>query len=338
MLQRFNFMATGIGSLPLQNPLQACRLILEYLPEMPHWPQLPKINPLEGMIEQFLEGAPGVVKDEGRLYLRPLEPYEEWERFYLAFEGEDLEAFAISSDRAVGLYPFLEEVVGKNPPFVKGQITGPITLGFSLKDPSGAAAFFHPDLRDMLIKLCAMKARWQEVNFKRVLPNSKTIIFVDEPILASYGSVFMNVGKDEVISTLRATIAALCGLKGIHICGNTDWPMIMEVGLDIVDFDAYNYLSSFLLYPQQIKDFLNGGGAIAWGIVPTEEEALRMTDPSSLAIKLREGIEELVASGVDYELLANKSLITPSCGTASLSEEAARRVYALTADLTKAMR
>jgi hypothetical protein len=75
MSRAFNFVATGIGSLPFTESQAACGLIFRYLPDAPHWPQLPKVSPREGMIEQFLEGAPGVVEQGGKLFLRPLEPY-----------------------------------------------------------------------------------------------------------------------------------------------------------------------------------------------------------------------------------------------------------------------
>ena len=213
MSRRFNFTATGIGSLPFTDPGEACRLIFQHLPEAPHWPQLPKASPREGMIDQFLEGAPGVAEKGGKLYLRPLEPYEEWERFYQGHEEGALNAFAVSRERGRGFYAFLAEVERREPPhFIKGQVTGPITLGLTLKDEEGAAAFFNPDLRDMLVKLAAMKARWQEATFKRLVPQAETIIVFDEPILSSYGSAFMNVSRADIISCLREAIAPLAGL------------------------------------------------------------------------------------------------------------------------------
>jgi methionine synthase II (cobalamin-independent) len=339
MPRGFNFVVTGIGSLPFTDPGEACKLIFQYMIEAPHWPQLPRVSPREGMIDQFLEGAPGVVEDGGRVYLRPLEPYEEWERFYQGYEEGDLDAFAISKERARGLYAFVEEMERREPsPFIKGQVTGPITLGLTLKDEEGAAAFFNPNLRDMLVKLAAMKARWQEATFKRLVPHAETIIFIDEPILSSYGSAFMNVSRDAVISALAEAIAPLQGLRGVHICGNTDWPMIMEAGFDIIDFDAYNYLDSFVLYGGEVRGFLEGGGAIGWGVVPTDEEALQKAEPADLAKKLTEGMEQLVKGGLAQELLSRASLITPSCGAGSLSEEGARTVYELTAAVAAILR
>ena len=339
MSRRFNFVATGIGSLPFTDQGEACRLIFQYLPEAPHWPQLPKVSPREGMIEQFLEGAPGVAEQGGKVYLRPLEPYEEWERFYQGYEAGDLDVFALSEERARGFYAFVEQVARREPPpYIKGQVTGPITLGLTLKDEAGAAAFFNPNLRDMLVKLAAMKARWQEAAFKRLLPQSETIIIFDEPILSSYGSAFMNVGRADVISCLREAIAPLQGLKGIHICGNTDWPMIMEIGLDIIHFDAYKDLSSVLLYAEPLRRYLTEGGAISWGIVPTDEEALKAAEASQLAARLQQGFAQLIQEGLAQDILAAGSLVAPSCGAGSLSEQGARRVYELTAAVAEILR
>jgi len=219
------------------------------------------------------------------------------------------------------------------PPFVKGQVTGPITLGLSLKEEGGAAAFFNPNLRDMVVKLVAMKARWQEVTFKRLLPEAETIIVFDEPMLSSYGSAFMNVSRDDVINALREAIAPLQGLKGVHICGNTDWPMIMEIGFDIIHFDAYKDLSSVLLYAEPLQRYLAGGGAISWGIIPTDEEALKTAGATDLAARLTQGFEQLIKEGLAQDILVAGSVIAPSCGAGSLSEGGARRAYELTAEV-----
>jgi len=339
MSRRFNFVATGVGSLPFTDPGEACKLIFQHLPEVPHWPQLPRLSPREGMIDQFLEGMPGVVEAGGKAYLRALEPYEEWEQFYEDYEGRNLDAFAISAECAQGLHAFLEEIGWREPPpFVKGQVTGPITLGLTLKEQGGTAAFFNQDLRDMVVKLVAMKARWQEETLKRLLPQAETIIFLDEPMLSSYGSAFMNVSREEVISALREATALLEGFKGVHICGNTDWPMIMEADLDIIDFDASYYLSSFLLYAEPLRGFLEGGGAVGWGIVPTDEEALKNVEPPELAKKLTAGMDQLVKEGIGQELLSERSLIAPSCGAGSLSEAGARMVYQMTAEVAALLR
>ncbi|MBW2039632.1 MAG: methionine synthase [Deltaproteobacteria bacterium] len=328
MPEGFYFIATGVGSLPHQDPRDACEVVLSYMPEAPHWPQLPQLDPQEGMINQFLDGIPGLVEEEGKVFLRsPFEPLEEWDEFFSCYEEGDLDYFAIKPERAQGLYRFLELVKGCDAPFVKGQVTGPVTLGLSLKDEQGRLSLFDEGLRDMIVKVVSMKARWQERVFKEVLPKAKSIIFFDEPTLSAYGSPYMNLYKEMVVDTLREAIRGLQGYKGVHICGNTDWPMIMEVGLDIIDFDAYNHLSSFILYAEEVKAFFERGGAVGWGIIPTEAEALKRAVTEELFKRLEEGIVCLKERGIDEDMLYRGSLITPSCGTGLLNRTEAQKVY-----------
>jgi len=329
------FEATAIGSLPHRDPARACEVVLEALPSVPHWPQLPARDPREDMIRQFLEGMPGVVESEDGVYLRPpSEVPEQWEGFLRKVEEGRSEAFSINRERAEGLYAFLDRVRGLKPPFLKGQVTGPVTMGFSLKDEGGRAAFYDEELREMIVRVLASKARWQEEVFKEAVPSAETIIFFDEPALAGYGSAYMNVRRQEVIDALKGAMADLGGLKGIHVCANTDWPMVLEAGFDIVNFDAHGYREEFLLWTEQIGEFLRRGGIIAWGIVPTDAEALKGSTPSGLAEDLRRCLEHLEASGVEGELL-RRSLITPSCGTGSLTEAEAEEVYRLLRELRR---
>ncbi len=335
MAEGFNFIATGVGSLPHRDPRDACEIVFSYMPEAPHWPQLPRLDPREGMIDQFLDGMPGLVQEDGKVFLRnPFEPYEEWDEFFSRYEEGDLNYFAIKPERARGLYAFLELLKQYDVPFVKGQVTGPITLGLSLKDEGGRLSLFDEGLRDMIVKVVSMKARWQERVFSEVLPKAKSIIFFDEPTLSAYGSPYMNLYEEMVVDTLREATKGLRGYKGVHICGNTDWPMVMRVGFDIIDFDAYNHLSSFVLYAEEIKTFFEKGGAVGWGIVPTEAEALEKAAIEGLLARLEGGFTYLRERGIAEDAIYKGSLITPSCGTGLLSKDEAKKVYESTRQIS----
>ncbi len=62
-----NGLPTLIGSLPAANHQQAMDWILEATPEIPLWPQLPAI-PKERMLNQFIEGLPGIIEADDRTY------------------------------------------------------------------------------------------------------------------------------------------------------------------------------------------------------------------------------------------------------------------------------
>ena len=60
---------TALGSLPIVDPTEACRLMTQSFPAIPVWPQLPKRTYLENMYVQFSEGLPGGVLAEERVYV-----------------------------------------------------------------------------------------------------------------------------------------------------------------------------------------------------------------------------------------------------------------------------
>jgi len=116
-------------------------------------------------------------------------------------------------------------------------------------------------------------------------------------------------------------------LAGIHCCGNTDWSVIAGTKADIINFDAYLYADNLSLYSEDIKRFLKRGGYLAWGIVPTSEDALKETS-KSLFEKLSLHIENLEKKSIDRGLIISNSLLTPSCGMGTLSENLTEDVIA----------
>ena len=333
------FLPTGIGSLPNKDPFKTSKIILNYFPESPYWPQLPSKDRKEGMLVQFTEGMPGVVMDGTSVYFQsPFNPVSEWEKFYEASSEGHTDEFIIGKEYASGLYALLELLKGRKPLLIKGQIAGPITLGLSLLDEKKIPILYDPNLKEMLLKIIASKARWQEKEFRKVAPEAETLIFFDEPFLSSYGSISMNLGKEEIIDCLRKSISSIQGLSGIHICGATDWSIIMETGIKVIHFDAYRYFPNMLAYASELKSFLTNGGILGWGIVPSEEEFIKIEKISNLIANLEEKIGLLVKEGIPKEVIIKNSLISQSCGLASISEDLAEKALRLTNELALTLR
>jgi hypothetical protein len=78
---------------------------------------------------------------------------------------------------------------------------------------------------------------------------------------------------------------------------------------------------------------LERGGILAWGLIPTSED-IQKEDARSLVKRFRIGVEILSKEGIDPVLL-ERAILTPSCGTASLSIPLAERVCHLTAEVSK---
>jgi len=329
-----------IGSIPHTDPQAACELVLERFPRIPTWPQLPKRTFLENMYVQFSEGFPGVVLEDERIYVdrsRDLDPG--LERLYLAYLDNDLGYGALGADYAAGLAAFPRALSANEdqPIVVKGQVTGPISWGLTVIDQDRRPVLYDDILADALAKHLRLKATWQEQELRKLAPT--TLIFVDEPYMSAFGSAHISLNREQVITLLEEVFAGITGLKGTHCCGNTDWSLLLSTSAEIISFDTYNYAQAFSLYVEEVRAFLKRGGIIAWGIVPADNEAaLLHATVESLMVRLHEAMDLLVKKGISFDDLIHSSLITPSCGLRTLSEEGAERAFELTVAISETMR
>ncbi len=163
-------------------------------------------------------------------------------------------------------------------------------------------------------------------------------MFIDEPAMTSYGSAFFNMPKEKIIALLREVMGGINGLTGIHCCGNTDWSLILETGIDIINFDTYNFAGSLTLYPSEVKAFLDRNGAIAWGIIPTDETNIRKETVASLKDRLEEAMAPFTRKGIAFKQLIEHGLLTPSCGLAGLNEETASLALEMLTGLSRDIR
>ncbi len=345
-----NGMATLIGSLPEKQHQAAMDLILAHTPDIPLWPQLPSF-PLEGMLSQFIEGMPGIVEENERTYFNiATDTFEEemvayFEQYLMAVEDLSLlndSPFAVSQKRAQGLYT-LKDTIPNQPQVkaVKGQITGPFTLLTGLSDVEKRAAYYDPTIREMGVKGLSLKAAWQTAFLKQL--NLPVLVFIDEPALAGLGSSqFISVSLDDIGQDLNEVIGAIHmadGLAGVHVCANTDWDFLLGTDLDVLSFDAYGFYDRLMSSKESVYKFLERGGTIAWGIIPTgRTEDIDKESVESLSELWHKQAQELVNDKWDIPALLGQTLITPSCGTGSLSLEYATKVLKLTQGVSEKLR
>lgn len=339
-----------IGSLPLENHTEATELIFDFTPRIPLWPQLP-VYKEEGMILQFVPGLPGVTTENGKIFIDTDSPtfamdlLAFYEEYLMVTEGGaalDGSRFQLSQDVANGFYTFLAEAEkGKqNLIGLKGQTTGPITFCTGLVDQAGRAIFYNDQLRDAAVKHLAMKARWQTQKMADV--GGQPIMFFDEPGLAGLGSsAFITITKEDIVTCFHEVFAAVRaenGLTGVHVCANTEWPVLFASGVDIVSYDAYSYFDKLALYSDDLRKFFARGGILASGIVPTTPELIDLEEVDSLVEKWFDQSRQLQAIGIAEKTVYQQTLITPSCGTGTVSVDQARKVLALTKGVSEKIR
>jgi hypothetical protein len=325
------FLATGVGSLPHLEIKSACDFIENnFRDQIVFWPQLTKRSFNENMYVQFSQGLPGVTVDTQarKIYIATEKNnfLKEMEEAYLRSLNNDYEYFAVGQEYAAGFYEMLSRIKKlNNLKYFKGQIIGPISFGLTVTDQDGQAVIYNPDLSEIIVKVLTMKVKWQIRKIKNQNPKLKILIFIDEPYLVSIGTSFVAIKKEKIINNINELIDAIHAegaLAGIHCCGNTDWGMVLETKLDILNFDAFSYLDNLLLYSDSLKKFLDNQGILAWGIVPNDKEALVNSNIDILLGKIKN-------TGEKKNILRNNVLITPSCGCGTLSEQLAEEVHAL---------
>ncbi len=330
------FLPISIGSLPHEDPEEACDLILAHSPEVPSWPQLPRRSFLENMYVQFSEGFPGIVRERERICVdRARDMTAELGHLYLACLENDLDAYAISPGYAAGLYEWMTRRLNSSKA-VKGQVTGPISWGLTVLDQERRPVLYDEVLADAVAKHLRLKASWQERELRQLHPT--TIIFLDEPCMAFFGSAYVALTRAQAIALIQEVLDGIVGLKGIHCCGNTDWSLVLSTSIDLLSFDTYNYAESLSLYADEVEGFLQRGGIIVWGIVPNDVGKLSSETTTSLLERLQQAMELLVRKGVSYDLLLASSMVSPSCGLDAIPPDRAERVLGLTVSVSREAR
>jgi hypothetical protein len=307
--------ATGIGSLPHTDPHAAAEFVLERLPDLPAIPSLPRRSPAESMLGQVAAGVPGVaVTFDGRLVVdRPrLDPEAEI--------VTDLDHDAFGGFRA---FLSVAAAAGWRQP-VKWQFTGPVTLGVALVHAGAPAPLAF------ILARRAVQTHLRALNHAvaSALPDCPQVVVIDEPAMSALMQPGFPIDPDGAIDLVSGALAAIDtdadALGGVHCCGQSDWPAILATGPQILSLPVRAELASVGGY---LAEFLDGGGWIAWGVVPTDGPVAPTVD--RYWRDLAEMWCSLVQAGCDPGRLRRQAVVTPACGLGLHDEAAAAHVFEL---------
>lgn len=345
--------STAVGSLPHRNTCDAIKLIFEQFDEIPFLPQLAGVNKKEDMTVQYIQGLPGVVYDEENCkYFYDAQSdkfFEQVEDFFMDYEAiinekdfTNLYKYAITSPYSSAIDLYLENLAnGYN--YAKCQIIGPFTWATTLCDNENVCAFYDETYREVLIKGLILKAVWQIEQIKKVNPNIKPIVFMDEPVMSQLGtSAFMTVKRDDVVDSIKeiaTVIREFGGIPAVHCCGKADWSVIIDACVDIINFDAYSYTKSLATHIREVTSFIKNGGYIAWGLVPTlDRDALLNVTVEELEQKFESAVDDLVKKSkndLTRDIIIEQSFFTPSCGAGGLSVELSEKAMSLVNEISR---
>lgn len=339
----------GIGSLPHKNPDDAMDIVAQNFAQIPFFPQLANVNKNEDMMLQFLEGLPSfsidksekfILNSESNEFLSGLEEFfSDYEEIISDINSPLLEKYAITTKSSSTFSKFEQFIKDTKPQYAKGQIVGAFTLCTTLNDQNGMAIIYDETLREIIVKLLSLKALWQIKHIKNANPKTIPIIFMDEPSVSQIGSsAYLTISENDVLSMISEVSDVIKnngGLSAIHCCGKCDWRLPIKTGINIINFDAYTYGQNFNVYHKEISKFLNLGGKIAWGFIPTLDGAtLKNLKVETLEQKFYDCVNYLTNKGINEKLILDNSLITSSCGAGGLSIKDAELAMSLVKGLS----
>ncbi|HMK15864.1 MAG TPA: hypothetical protein VK450_02970 [Methanomicrobiales archaeon] len=306
-------LATGIGALPHRDPKLAVDEVLRIFPRFPYAPTLPNRGFLESIVFSDSAMLPGRVIRDGRLMVDSSRDITaEMEQIYTDYLEKNTAPYATPPEYGSGFF----EMTARRLPealLLKCQVTGPVTFGMQVVDAGKRPIYYDPQFADILGKLIALRARWCEEEIRRRTGLSRTLVILNEPYLASLGSSVVPIDRDSVVAGWQDIAALVEDGLGVHCCTNTDWAFLASLRPSVISFDAYGNAKEFLLYLDDIVEYLEAGGVVGWGIVPSDPKVFARETVDSLTTRYL-GIRKALSEHLDTKLFDAQSLITPSCG------------------------
>ena len=301
-----NCRTTAMGILPHTDVERALNLALSL--DIPFWPQLPQVSYFEDMYVQALEHFPGVTIDANQRRI-----FFELSRFYEALpsyleKAEDPETFRLTKEFSLVYHRFLEKDLSSYAA-IRGQMISPISLGLKVVAEDQKPIIYHDEVREVLFDFVQRKVNAQTSELRR--KNPRAFVWVDDPGLGLIFSAFSGYNEVQAKGDLDGFLAGIEGPRGIHLCAKPDWDFLLRSKIDILSFDSFSCGAVIVNY-SSLRDFVERGGVISWGIVPTYTELLEKESVDSLLGRLEAFWTALAERGVDRGALLRQSLLAPA--------------------------
>jgi hypothetical protein len=222
---------------------------------------------------------------------------------------DDPEYFDISDTYSVVYHRFLDLDLAKRSA-IRGQLEGPISFGLNVVDENDRPILFNDTVRLVMLDFMARRVNVQLERLKEKNPNA--FMFIDEPGLQFLWSAMSGYGDQAAREDMDSFFTMIERPRGVHLCGNPDWDFLLGMDLDILSLDIYTNNEIFVSYAKSVRRFLDRGGTLVWGIVPTNFEPFNKEDIPSLISRLEDVWLALGKKGIDREVLLSRSLLSPS--------------------------
>jgi len=299
---------TAMGIMPHTDVDRALDLVLGL--DIPFWPQLPNVSFYEDMYAQTSQNFPGISVDSNSEKISfDTAKFEEELGNYSRRMAEP-ESFALSRDHSVVYHRFLTRNL-QGYPAIRGQVTGPVSLGFRVSDESSKPIIYNEGVRTLLFDFLQRKVNIQYRQLKE--KNQNAFVWLDEPCLLWVFSGLSGYNDIQAKQDYQDLLEGFEGPKALHLCPNVNLPYLLGLGIELLSFDAYQMELMPKGYASAVSEFINSGGIISWGIVPTDSENLGKETPETLT-KLLLNYWEVISLNTDLptRTIAEQALIAPA--------------------------
>jgi hypothetical protein len=299
---------TAMGIMPHRNVDQALRLALSL--DIPFWPQLPKVSMYEDMYVQTSQNFPGIAIDfdKGRLSFDTSRFERELDAYFAKMDVP--ETFALTTQYSAVFRKFLSREL-QDYRAIRGQVTGPVSFGFKVLDENLKPIIYNDEVRTVLFDFIQKKVNIQYRALKGRNPNA--FVWLDEPGLGYVFSGLSGYNEQQAKEHYHDFVEGLEGPKGLHLCAEVNLPYLLELGVEILSFDAYQIGFMPKEYAGNVAEFIKKGGIISWGIVPTESTVLATQTPGTLA-RILSNYWDVVSesTGLSLNQIAMQALVAPA--------------------------
>jgi len=189
-----------------------------------------------------------------------------------------------------------------------------------------------------MFEFMAKRINVQLNRLKKKNPNA--FMFIDEPGLQFIFSAMSGYGEQKARVDLDEFFSMIDAPRGIHLCGNPDWDFLLSLDMDILSFDVYSNAEIFAASAPSIKKFLNKGGILVWGIIPTGFETFEKENLDFLSFKLNNIWKALGKKGIDIDQIVRRSMLSPAtcCLVNADKEKTVEKAFQMTRDLSRILR
>jgi methionine synthase II (cobalamin-independent) len=303
--------ATGIGSLPGTDIVEAVKTVFGELPDLPYLPELPARGP----------GADMLGRSAGLLVDLPVELYAARWRI-AARPGADARRTADLRER--DLDALTEQATGYNG-VLKIQSAGPWTLAANLELRTGGAMLRDAGAVSDLAASLAEGLRAHVAQITRRVPGAEVLVQLDEaslpavlagqvPTESGFGTL-RPVERATAVAAIQAVTSAVGVPVALHCCAPAPpVGLFRDAGATAVALDL-----DLVTDLDPLGEVLDAGVGLLAGAVPAR--APSAPDSDRVADRVRELWHRL---GFAAERLPARVVVTQACGLAGASPEYAR--------------